>query len=228
MFNCCLDTNGEADLMSEPCETSPSPATPARRKPFLWGCATGVMGTILLLVVMLAGAVALTYYKPVQNWLVANKRAQLKTVGPGAGLTGDYSLRLDQVGGEPLALESLKGRTVFLHFWSPSCLNCLPELAGLNKLHQSLDGSDVAFVAVAIAGFDDLPRVAREYELGFPLFLCKNALPQLYQGGTPVTVILSPSGDVVLRHKGSAKWDSPAVTALLKGLSAFPAQPSVP
>jgi hypothetical protein len=101
-------------------------------------------------------------------------------------------------------------------------------LPGLNTLYKSLAGSDVAFVAVAIAGFGELGGVAKEYDLGFPLYLYRNALPELYQGGTPVTVILSPSGDMVLRHKGSAKWDSPAVTALLKGLSAFPAQPTVP
>ncbi len=200
------------------------PSIPSRRKPFLWGCATGVLGTMLMAFLLLMGTVALTYVKPVQDFWVAKKKAQLKTVAPGSGLTGDYSLKLEQVGGAPLALESLKGKPVFLHFWSPTCFNCLPELAGLNKLHKSLAGSDVAFVAVAIAGFDELARVAQENSLNFPLYCCKNALPEIYQGGTPVTVILSPSGDVVLRHHGSAKWDSPAVTALLKGLSAFSLQ----
>jgi thiol-disulfide isomerase/thioredoxin len=186
------------------------------------------LGTILLVFLLLLGMVALTYVKPVQDYWVAKKKAQLKTVAPGSGLTGDYSLKLEQIGGDPLALENLKGKTVFLHFWSPTCINCLSELAGLNKLHQSLAGSDVAFVAVAIAGFDELPKVAQQYGVDFPLYFCKSALPALYQGGTPVSVILSPSGDVVLRHHGSAKWNSPAVTALLKGLSAFPAQPSLP
>jgi thiol-disulfide isomerase/thioredoxin len=210
--------------MNESPETLPTPTMPSRRKPFLWGCLAGVLGTILGLVLLMAGIVALTYVKPVQDFWVAKKRAQLKTVAPGAGLTGDYSLNLEQVDGAPLAMESLKKRTVFLHFWSPSCINCLPELAGLNKLHKSLAGSDVAFVAVAIAGFDDLQKVAKENGVNFPLYICRGALPELYQGGAPITVILSPSGDVVLRHKGSAKWDSPAVTALLKGLSAFAPQ----
>ncbi len=202
------------------------PSIPSRRKPFLWGCATGVLATVLGLVLLMAGLVALSYLKPVQDYWVAKKREQLKTIAPGSGLPGDYSLKLEQADGAPLDLESLKGKTVFLHFWSPACINCLPELAGLNKLHQSLARSDVAFVAVAIAGFDDLPAVAKQYGVGFPLYSYKKALPALYQGGTPVTVILSPSGDVVLKHKGSAKWDSPSVTALLKGLSAFAPHPS--
>jgi len=216
--------------VSETIETAPPelPALPSRRKPFLWGCATGILGTILIVVLAFAGLVLATYYKPVQDFLVAKKKEQLKVVGPGGGLVGDYSLKFDQVKGEPLALSSLKGKTVFLHFWSPSCLNCLPELAGLNRLHEALAGSDVAFVAVAIAGFGELGQVAQEYKLNFPLYLYRQALPELYQGGTPVTVILSPSGDVVLRHKGSAKWDSPAMAALLKGLSSFPTQPALP
>lgn len=214
--------------MTESPETLTAPAAPSRRKPFLWGCATGVLGTMLALFLLMMGLVALSYYKPVQDFWVGKKRAQLKIVAPDSGLAGDYSLKLGQVGGEPLDLESLKGKTVFLHFWSPVCINCLPELAGLNKLYNSLAGSDVVFVAVAIAGFDELPTVARESGLDFPLYVCKHPLPKLYQGGTPVTVILNPSGNVVLRHHGAAKWDSPAVTALLKGLSAFPAQPAMP
>lgn len=208
--------------MSELYQTPPVPAPPSRRKPFLLGCAFGVMLPVLFVV----GLVSLTYLKPVQDLWVAKKQAQLKTAAPGSGLSGDYSLNLEQVNGAPLALESLKGKPVFLHFWSPTCFNCLPELAGLNKLYQSLEGSGVAFVAVAIAGFDELPAVAREYGLNFPLYSCKTALPALYQGGTPVSVILSPSGDVLLKHQGSAKWDSPSITALLKGLSAFAPQPA--
>jgi thiol-disulfide isomerase/thioredoxin len=208
--------------MNEFCQTPPVPAPPSRRKPFLLGCAVGVMLPVLFVV----GLVFLTYLKPVQDLWVAKKQAQLKTVAPGSGLSGDYSLNLEQVNGAPLALESLKGKPVFLHFWSPTCVNCLTELAGLEKLRQSLEGSEVAFVAVAIAGFDELPKVAQENGVTFPLYFCKSALPQVYQGGTPVSVILSPSGDIVLKHHGSAKWDSPAVTALLKGLSAFTPQPA--
>jgi thiol-disulfide isomerase/thioredoxin len=179
-------------------------------------------------VLLVVGLVALTYLKPVQDFWVASKKAQLKTVAPTSGLAGDYSLKLEQANGAPLDLESLKGKPVFLHFWSPTCFNCLPELAGLEKLRRSLEGSEVAFVAVAIAGFEELPKVAQEYGVHFPLYFLKSALPPVYQGGTPITVILSPSGDVVLKHKGSAKWDSPAVTALLKGLSAFSPSPATP
>ncbi len=210
--------------MTETTETLSVPARPSRRKPFLLGCAVGVMLPILFVV----GLVFLTYLKPVQDFWVAKKRAQLKTAALSTGLAGDYSLKLEQADGAPLALESLKGKPVFLHFWSPTCFNCLPELGGLNKLYRSLEGSDVVFVAVAIAGFDELPKVAKENNLLFPLYFCRDALPAMYQGGTPVSVVLSPSGDIVLKHQGSAKWDSPAVTALLKGLSAFTPQPAVP
>lgn len=180
------------------------------------------------MVLLLAGLVALTYYKPVQDYWVAKQRAQLKAVAPSSGTAGDYSLKLEQVDGAPLALESLKGKPVFLHFWSPVCIHCLTELAGLNQLYQSLDGSGVAFVAVAIGGFEELPKVARENGVKFPLYFYKSALPKVYQGGGPNTIILSPSGDVVLKHHGEAKWDSPSVTALLKGLSAFTPQSTTP
>lgn len=214
--------------MTESPDTLSAPTTSSRRKPFLWGCFTGVLGTILALVLLMIGLVALTYVKPIQDKWVASKRSQLKTAAPSSGLAGDYSLKLEQVDGPPLKLESLKGKPVFLHFWSPTCFNCLPELAGLNQLHQSLEGSGVAFLAVAIAGFDELPRVAKENGVNFPLYYCKTALPECYQGGTPVSVILSPSGDIVLKHKGSARWDSPAITALLKGLSVFTPQSETP
>ena len=214
-------------LQPSPFSLHPSPP-PSRRKPFLWGCATGVLGTLVMLVLLIAGMVALTYYKPVQDYWVAKQRTQLKTVAPNSGLIGDYSLKLEQVDGAPLALESLKGKPVFLHFWSPVCIHCLTELAGLNQLYQSLEGSDVAFVAVAIGGFDELPKVARENGVKFPLYFYKKSLPKVYQGGGPTSVILSPSGDVVLRHHGEAKWDSSSVTALLKGLSAFTPQSATP
>ena len=217
--------------LSRPDPFHPSPFTlhpsaPSRRKPFLWGCA---IGSIFMPVFLVVGGVALTYFKPVHDFVVASERAKLKTAALSSGIAGDFSLKLEQVDGAPLALESLKGKPLFLHFWSPACPHCLAELPGLNRLYQSLAGSDVVFVAVAIAGFDELPQVARENGIKFPLYSCKSALPGAYQGGSaPITIILSPSGDIVLRHFGSAKWDSPAVTALLKGLSAFTPQPPTP
>mgnify|MGYP000955487633 CR=1 FL=1 len=193
-----------------------APATPpSRRRPFLWGCATGAALTLVAMIALLLASTVLF-----KDWTVAQKRKKLEAPPITTGQPGDFSLTFDALEGPPVALESLRGKPILLHFWSPSCVNCLPELESLEALYESTKADGIQFLAVAVAGFDDLADAGQKNGLTFPLYHYKSALPPLYQGGVPVTVILGADGQVAFKHMGSAKWDDPSVVTFLKTLAA--------
>ncbi len=194
---------------------------PSRRKPFLVGCLTGmVAGPVLIVALAVAGSFLFSDY------IIAQKRARLKSPSITTGTAADYSLTVKTPDGKSLNLGELRGQTVFLHFWSPNCVECLSELSGLRGLHQSVKDDNVAFLAVAVGGFDELDEAVTREGVDFPVYTCADPLPEMYQGGVPMTFILSPSGQVAMRHPGAANWDTPAVAALLGTLAATKISPA--
>lgn len=195
-------------------ETAERAGNASRRRPFLLGCLTGlVLGSVGLVATVVAGSYVF------QDQLVAQKRAKLKPPPVTLGVRADYSMVLQRLDGPEVSMESFRGKPVFLHFWSPDCVNCLPELDGLNRLYSETADLDLVFACVAVAGFDDLPDMARTQALAFPVFYYKGELPELYSGGIPGTFVADREGSLALRHQGSAKWDDPSVAALLRFLA---------
>lgn len=195
-------------------ETAERDGDASRRRPFMLGCLTGlVLGSVGLVAAVVAGSYVF------QDQMVAQKRARLKPPPVTLGVRADYSMVLQRLDGPDVAMESFRGKPVFLHFWSPDCVNCLPELEGLNRLFLETEALDLIFACVAVSGFDGLPDTARKEGLQFPVYYFKGELPELYAGGIPGTFIADREGSLALRHQGSAKWDDPSVAALLRFLA---------
>jgi len=110
--------------------------------------------------------------------------------------------------GKPTALGDLKGRIVFLNFWSTSCVPCIAEMPGIEKLQDSLRNDPVTFLAIT----EDDERLVRKFlekvPSRLPIYLARTAHPyDLGPNAFPRTIILDLNGKVAFSQVGAVNWD---------------------
>ncbi len=126
--------------------------------------------------------------------------------------------------GEPIKLDSYRGKTVLLNFWATWCAPCVKELPALDRLNAELGaelGSDkfeVLLVSIDRGG----PRVFEPFleKLGITSLASsadeKAALLRAFKApGLPTSFLIAPDGAVKGRLVGDAEWDSAAAKDLI-------------
>src|SRR5690554_844985 len=64
----------------------------------------------------------------------------------------DYAWRIRPLDDEPIALEEFRGRVLFINAWASWCTSCIREMASIERLHDRIVDTDVAFLLVAVEG----------------------------------------------------------------------------
>jgi len=126
--------------------------------------------------------------------------------------------------GNPVAIESFRGKVVILNLWAPWCVPCLQEMPSLDRLAARLPEKDFAVVAVTKDPVGDSPSKATFDRMGLKrlsLYLDpKGALePEVGGRGFPTTLILGADGAPLAYREGAAEWDSDAMVANLDRLA---------
>lgn len=147
-----------------------------------------------------------------------------------AGLSGDFSPiePPEQIAaptfqdkmGQPVNLDSFKGKVVVLNFWATWCPPCIAEMPALDKLQSDLGGDDFAVIAVSTdrQGIKkSAPFYRRAGIKSLALYNDKRGdLLEAFRGKSlPVTVLLDREGRILGRMEGAADWDSTAAKALI-------------
>jgi len=125
--------------------------------------------------------------------------------------------------GEPVSLDSFRGKTVVLNLWAPWCVPCLQEMPSLDRLAARLP-EDFAVVAVTKDPVGDSPSQKAFGKMGLKrltLFLDPDGKlePEIGARGFPTTLILGPDGAPLAYREGAAEWDSDAMVARLEALA---------
>ncbi len=116
---------------------------------------------------------------------------------------------LQTLDGATVTAESLRGKTVLLHFWATWCTVCKQEFAALNAAFDRL-GKDEALLTI-VADADDaerLRRFAQERQLRYPIALAdKRILRQFKINSFPTNYYLNKQGAVESRDIGmTTRW----------------------
>ncbi|AMM22657.1 hypothetical protein AX769_21215 (plasmid) [Frondihabitans sp. PAMC 28766] len=108
-------------------------------------------------------------------------------------------------GATTLSTRTDKGKYTVIDFWSSTCTACIRGIPALEAEHDAV-GKQVAFLGIDVSDPSASARAfATRYRVTFPLAAdtAGSTAGRFAITGLPYTVILNPSGRVVIRHPGA-------------------------
>jgi thiol-disulfide isomerase/thioredoxin len=112
------------------------------------------------------------------------------------------------------------GKVVFLNHWATWCGPCVAEMPSINALHESLRGSDVAFIIVTREQPGVVKSFVKAKNWSLPIYIALEPLPPVLRtDGIPATFVINRKGEVVFRAVGGEDWNDDEFRAFLKKLS---------
>jgi thiol-disulfide isomerase/thioredoxin len=125
---------------------------------------------------------------------------------------------LQSIGGwinsEPLTLSGLRGKVVFLDFWTYGCFNCQNTLPEMEKLHTNYGSEGLIVIGVHTPEFpyerkrENVERAVTSAGLTYPIALdTDNATWKLYGNHYwPRQTIIDEKGEVAFEHIGEGDY----------------------
>lgn len=135
--------------------------------------------------------------------------------------TADYNFSLLGFNNEPLNMEELKGKTVFLNFWASWCPPCRAEMPTIESLYEKMKNkNDLVFVLISVDNDTSKARqFIQENGFSFPVYFMNGYLPKIYSSGTiPSTFVISKQGKIVAKEVGMADYNTDKFINFLRGL----------
>lgn len=127
----------------------------------------------------------------------------------------DYRWYFESVEGESINLEQFKGELVFLNFWATWCPPCVAEMPGIQNLYEEY-GDKIKFIIVSRESPDVIHEFVMRNEYTFPVYSQVIQEPEIFESQSiPTSYLISPSGNIILKKKGAAKWDSKKIKKLI-------------
>lgn len=140
----------------------------------------------------------------------------------------DFSL--PSLSGEPVSLESLRGKVVYVNFWATWCVPCRDEAPALQRLYHELHADGFEIVAPTIDAAGDLAKIEAfrdEFGIEFPILrdIERTAYQSYGATGVPETYLIDQDGRIAEAYIGPRDWDEPkygrAVRRLLDARNAM-------
>lgn len=138
--------------------------------------------------------------------------------------TEPVDITLEDLQGKTVRLAELRGKVIFLNFWTTWCPSCRIEMPSLEKLGRQLDGGDFAIAAVNLQ--EPTARVKafyEEFKLSFTVLMDRSGEVGQRFGvrQLPTTFILDKGGRIIGKALGPRAWDSPKSLALFRYLASL-------
>ena len=102
--------------------------------------------------------------------------------------------------GRNIALNSLKGKYVYIDFWGTWCRGCVAELPEIKKIYNKFDRSQVEFIGVAYDTPLNLKKAINKSNIRWPQILSDsvNKLIEKYKiTGFPTSILLDKKGRII-------------------------------
>lgn len=140
-----------------------------------------------------------------------------------------YEASFNDLAGQPVALERLRGKVAVVNFWAPWCPPCRKEIPDLIEVHAQYRERGVAFLGIAVEDNSELVQgFARASGIDYPLVIGKEQGIALMQklgnqlAGLPFTLVLDAQGNIVANRRG--KMNAARLEEALQAALAGPEQ----
>lgn len=122
--------------------------------------------------------------------------------------------------GEPKQLADFRGRLVLVNLWATWCAPCVEEMPALDQLQAKL-GAGLTILAISEdrRGADLVEPFLTQHgikNLGIYLDPKSAATDAFGVQGLPTSFLIDDDGKVIGKLEGAAKWDEPAMLAVLQ------------
>jgi thiol-disulfide isomerase/thioredoxin len=134
-----------------------------------------------------------------------------------------YDFTLDQLDGQTLNFEDLKGKVVFVNFWATWCAPCVAEMPSINSLYEIYkDNPQVVFIMINTEVKEDKVRkFIKKKSFTFPIYFPNaSMIPRVYESkGIPATFVLDKEGYIAYKKVGMANYDADSFVKFIAGLT---------
>jgi thiol-disulfide isomerase/thioredoxin len=119
------------------------------------------------------------------------------------------------INSQPLSLHELRGRVVFLDFWTYGCINCSRTLPYVKELHSRYSGDGLVVVGVHTPEFPyernraNIERAVASAGLEYPIALDGNNVTWRLYGNHywPRQTLIDAKGEVRYEHVGEGDYE---------------------
>ena len=128
-------------------------------------------------------------------------------------------INLVDLDGNPVDMDSLKGKTIFLNYWATWCKPCLAEMPDMDKAFKELADEDFIFLAASDENIEKIKKFVEKYDYSFTFLHSKTSVFDLELEALPTTWIINKEGKIIYNEVGARKWDSGAELEKLRKLA---------
>lgn len=118
--------------------------------------------------------------------------------------------------GNPVKLEELRGKPIFLNFWATWCPPCRKEKPAMERARKILEKEGFQFVMISQEEMETIKRFHEAMPYGFKYFKTTDNIKLLGVFEIPQTYVYNSDGEVVFEHTGMMNWDSEETLAMLR------------
>ena len=131
----------------------------------------------------------------------------------------DFNLKLQDVNGDLVSLEEMKGKVIFINVWATWCPPCIAEMPNINNLKKEM-GDEVVFVMLSMDDdFEKAKAFINRKEFDLPIYALASSLPEMYEStAIPSTFVISAAGNLAMSHKGMADYNNADFKKFLRSL----------
>lgn len=126
-----------------------------------------------------------------------------------SGTTAAPAFKLRDLDGHTVSLESLRGKSVLVHFWATWCGVCREEFGALDSIQHGLANDEALVAIVSDSGQpDQIRRFVAKHNIHYPVLLGTPSVLRAYHVSVfPTTYFIGPDGKVRGHTIGlSTRW----------------------
>lgn len=141
------------------------------------------------------------------NSKIKEKNIEKSTVENSARFSNNFSV-IDEKG-QSISTSELKGKVVFINFWTSWCPPCRAEFPSIQKFYEKYKGNkELVFLTINL---DDEPKAGKLYlekeNFTIPFLIPNGNIPtEYFNGSLPTTVVLDKTGKMRMHHAGMADY----------------------